>query len=44
MLFVYDQLVENGSNMGTIPISSEGQYSLKVTGTIPESEKDDGYL
>lgn len=34
----------NGSNMGTIPISSAGQYSLKVTGTIPDSEKDDGYL
>ena len=37
--------VENsGSNMGTIPISSAGQYSLKVTGTIDENEKDDGYL
>ncbi len=34
----------NNSNMGTIPISSAGQYSLKVTGTIDESEKDDGYL
>ena len=34
----------NGSNMGTIPISSDGQYSLKVTGTIDESEKDGGYL
>ena len=34
----------NGSNMGTIPISQEGQYSLKLTGTIDESEKDDGYL
>ena len=34
----------NGSNMGTIPISQEGQYSLKVTGTIEDSEKDDGYL
>lgn len=34
----------NGNYMGTIPISREGQYSLKVTGTIPDSEKDDGYL
>lgn len=34
----------DGSNMGTIPISQEGQYSLKVTGTIEDSEKDDGYL
>ena len=34
----------NGSNMGTIPISSAGQYSLKVTGTIPDEEKSDGYL
>ena len=34
----------NGSNMGTIPLSEEGQYSLKVTGTIDESEKDDGYM
>ena len=34
----------DGSNMGTIPISQEGQYSLKVTGTIEDTEKDDGYL
>ena len=34
----------DGSNMGTIPISKEGQYSLKVTGTIEDTEKDDGYL
>lgn len=34
----------NGSNMGTIPISKTGEYSLKVTGTIPEDEKDNGYL
>lgn len=34
----------SGSNMGTIPISEAGQYSLKVTGTIAENEKDDGYL
>ena len=34
----------NGSNMGTIPLSTAGQYSLKVTGTIPDGEKDDGYL
>ena len=34
----------NGANLGTIPISSKGQYCLKVTGTIDESEKDDGYL
>lgn len=34
----------NGDNMGTIPLSKNGQYSLKVTGTIPEEEKDDGYM
>lgn len=37
--------IENdGSNLGTIPLSTDGQYSLKVTGTIDESEKDNGYL
>ena len=37
--------VENyGDKMGTIPISNAGQYSLKVTGTIPDSAKDSGYL
>ena len=34
----------NGDNMGTIPLSKNGKYSLKVTGTIPEEEKDDGYM
>ena len=34
----------NGDNMGTIPLSKNGQYSLKVTGTILEEEKDDGYM
>ena len=37
-------VLTTGSNMGTIPISSKGKYSLKVTGTIPDEEKDDGYL
>lgn len=37
--------IENdGSNLGTIPLSTDGQYSLKVTGTIDEGEKDNGYL
>ena len=37
--------IENdGSNMGTIALPSAGSYSLKVTGTIAEREKDDGYL
>lgn len=37
----------NGSNMGTIPLSKEGLYSLKVTGVISDAdkdEKDEGYL
>lgn len=34
----------NNSNMGTIPISTGGEYSLKITGTINESDKSDGYL
>ena len=37
--------IENdGTNMGTIPLSKAGQYSLKVTGTIDENEKNEGYL
>ena len=37
--------IENsGSSMGTIPLSKGGQYSLKVTGTISENEKHEGYL
>ncbi len=34
----------NGSNFGTIPIASSNQYLLKITGTIAESDKTDGYL
>ena len=34
----------NGSNMETIPISYNGEYSLKITGKIDENEKNDGYL
>lgn len=34
----------NSSNMGTIPLSTKGQYSLKITGVIDEDNKDDGYL
>ncbi len=45
LIVVPDIVIENsGSNMGTIPLSSEGQYCLKITGKIPEEEKDDGYL
>lgn len=33
-----------GDYMGTIPIVEKGSYSLKITGTIADSEKNDGYL
>lgn len=37
--------IENDNDyMGTIPIVEEGDYSFKITGTISEEEKDDGYL
>ncbi len=34
----------DGSNMGTVPFVGKNDYSLKVTGTIPESAKNNGYL
>ena len=34
----------DGSDMGTIPFVGKNDYSLKVTGTIPESAKNNGYL
>ena len=37
--------IENdGANMGTIPIVDENDYSLKITGTIADSAKTNGYL
>ena len=34
----------NGSNMGTVPIADDGQYILKITGTVADEDKTDGYL
>lgn len=34
----------DGSNMGTVPFVGKNDYSLNVTGTIPESAKNNGYL
>ena len=37
--------IENdGANMGTIPIVGKNDYSLKITGNIDDSEKNEGYL
>lgn len=37
--------IENsGDYMGTVALVGENDYSLKITGTIDESEKTDGYL
>ena len=38
------KIENNGTNIGTIPISEDGRYSLKVTGTIPMKDRDNGYL
>ena len=38
------KVLTDGSNLGTIPIAGENEYSLKITGTVNESEKDSGYL
>lgn len=34
----------DGSDMGTIPFVGKNDYSLKVTGNIADSEKNNGYL
>lgn len=34
----------NGNNMGTVPVVSDKDYVLKVTGNIDDSEKLDGYM
>lgn len=37
--------IENsGDYMGTVALAGEGDYSLKITGTIDEKDKTDGYL
>ena len=37
--------IENsGDYMGTVALAGENDYSLKITGTIDESEKTNGYL
>lgn len=37
--------IENdGDDMGTVPIVDEGDYSLKITGVINNSDKTEGYL
>lgn len=42
---VSDIVISNpGENMGTIAISDGKQYTLKVTGTIKEEDKTQGYL
>lgn len=45
MVQVSDLVISNaGANMGTIAISDGDQYTLKVTGTINEEDKTQGYL
>lgn len=45
MIEVSDLIISNtGENMGTIAISDGEQYTLKVTGTINEEDKTQGYL
>ena len=45
MVVVTDLVISNaGDNMGTIAISDGDQYTLKVTGTINEEDKTQGYL
>ena len=45
MIEVSDLVISNtGENMGTIAISDGEQYTLKVTGTINEEDKTQGYL
>ena len=34
----------NGDFMGTVALVDRDQYNLKITGTISENQKDDGYL
>ena len=42
---ISDIVISNpGENMGTIAISDGKQYTLKVTGTIKEEDKTQGYL
>ena len=38
------KIENNGAFMGTIAVVDENQYSLKITGTIDDSEKEGGYL
>lgn len=45
VLVVPEIKIENdGCDMGTIPVTNPNEYSLKVTGVIDDSQKDDGYL
>ncbi len=45
VLVIPEIKIENdGSDMGTIPVTNPGEYSLKVTGVISDDQKDDGYL
>ena len=34
----------SGANMGTIALVGKDDYNLKITGTISDDQKDDGYL
>ncbi|MBR6198927.1 MAG: SUMF1/EgtB/PvdO family nonheme iron enzyme, partial [Spirochaetales bacterium] len=38
------KIEKSGANMGTIALVGKDQYNLKVTGTIDESYKTDGYM
>ena len=37
-------ILNSGDNMGTIALVDKNDYSLKITGTIDENQKDHGYL
>jgi hypothetical protein len=38
------QITNAGDYMGTVALVAEDQYNLKITGDIPYSQKDNGYL
>ena len=38
------KVANTGDYMGTVALVDENQYNLKITGTISDDQKDDGYL
>lgn len=38
------EVLNNGDDMGTVAFAGKDDYSLKITGTISEDQKDNGYL